>query len=214
MNDDIRVFICTQADAELSDVLNMHETLSKIRIGEITVLTKNQAIVDGLTKENLNVILQPEKVCEYGLMGRTWAAVQQIMAAGESEPPIVMAIPTGLPKDLPLDSLRACRSVFWHEWVDMVLFGGFIYEEIDKNNPTNVKIIANREHRVVYMSRSAIPYGADIMVKDLGIRAYRTRTLQRIVSAEPTPLEVVEHIPMLRGIELGIGCYLSMLEQQ
>ena len=61
------------------------------------------------------------------------------------------------------------------------------------------------------MSRGAAPYGADVMVADSGIRAYRFQALRQLAETEPSPLERTERISMLRALEANLGVYMNLM---
>jgi 3-deoxy-manno-octulosonate cytidylyltransferase (CMP-KDO synthetase) len=78
-------------------------------------------------------------------------------------------------------------------------------EFLDPNAP---KVVANLNDEILYISREAIPsnkkYSKKYMrFKQLGIIAFRSDFLQTFSKLEPTPLEIVESVDMMRAIEHG-----------
>jgi 3-deoxy-manno-octulosonate cytidylyltransferase (CMP-KDO synthetase) len=84
-------------------------------------------------------------------------------------------------------------------------------DEVD--DPNVVKVVVDRQFRALYFSRAAIPYhrsdapepgpGFHPYFKHVGIYAYRSDVLQRIVGIPPSTLEVTESLEQLRWMEHG-----------
>jgi len=76
-------------------------------------------------------------------------------------------------------------------------------------NPNAPKVVTNCFGDLLYISREPIPSRkkADsddyIKLKQLGIIAFRTDFLQVFTRLDPTPLEIIESVDMMRAIEHG-----------
>lgn len=76
-------------------------------------------------------------------------------------------------------------------------------------NPNAPKVVTNRFGDLLYISREPIPSRkkADtddyIKLKQLGIIAFRSDFLQVFTRLEPTPLEIIESVDMMRAVEHG-----------
>lgn len=83
----------------------------------------------------------------------------------------------------------------------------------DLNNPNNVKVVKDTSGRVIYFSRSPVPYvrgveGDELLrigayFKHLGMYAYRTHVLESITELPVSPLEKLEKLEQLRWLEAG-----------
>jgi len=75
----------------------------------------------------------------------------------------------------------------------------------DFRNPDQIKVVCDRDHNVLFMSRQPIPSGAghDGRLRQLGVIGFRRDFLEAFASLPPTPLERAESIDMLRVIEHG-----------
>ena len=86
----------------------------------------------------------------------------------------------------------------------------------DIDNPNIVKVVLAADNRVLYFSRSRIPWFAaktdlelEAVLKDmpvyrhLGIYGFTAEFLQTFASLEPTPLEKAERLEQLRALEHG-----------
>jgi len=79
-------------------------------------------------------------------------------------------------------------------------------ENFDKNV---VKVVCNLENNIIYLSREPIPSNQNNQTgfikrfKQLGLMAFRKEFLVNFTKLEPTPLEMIESIDMLRVLEYG-----------
>ena len=78
----------------------------------------------------------------------------------------------------------------------------------EAGNPNTVKVVARRDGRALYFSRSPIPFDRDgsgaSYWKHLGFYAYRKDALEAFSSLPPSPLEIAERLEQLRFLENGI----------
>jgi len=84
----------------------------------------------------------------------------------------------------------------------------------DINNPNAVKVVADKNGRALYFSRSTIPFdrdktGAVRYFKHLGMYAYRASALERFCSLPESRLEAAERLEQLRLLENGIDIYVQ-----
>jgi len=76
-------------------------------------------------------------------------------------------------------------------------------------NPNVPKVVTNRYGNLLYISREPIPSRKKANTNDylklnqLGIIAFRSDFLQVFTRLEPTPLEIIESVDMLRAVEHG-----------
>jgi len=85
-------------------------------------------------------------------------------------------------------------------------------EEI--GNPNVVKVVADKNGRALYFSRSTIPFDRDKTgniryFKHLGMYAYRKAALDRFCSLPESKLEAAERLEQLRLLENGIDIYVE-----
>ena len=85
--------------------------------------------------------------------------------------------------------------------------------EIDINNPSAVKVVADSAGRALYFSRATIPHDRDQIHppyhKHLGCYAYRKAALDKFVSWPESSLERSERLEQLRFLENGISIYVA-----
>lgn len=77
------------------------------------------------------------------------------------------------------------------------------------NDPNAPKVVTNLLGDILYISREPIPSKVKapsdefVKLKQLGLIAFRSDFLQTFSKLEPTPLEMVESVDMMRAIEHG-----------
>ena len=85
--------------------------------------------------------------------------------------------------------------------------------EIDVNNPSAVKVVADSTQRALYFSRATIPFDRDgarpQYYKHLGFYGYRKDALERFVRWPESSLERSERLEQLRFLENGIPIYVA-----
>jgi len=94
------------------------------------------------------------------------------------------------------------------------------------DDPTEMKVIFNRNHEAIYFSRSCIPYLREVspeerlsnhdFYKHIGIYGYRKDILKEITKLPHSPLEEAEKLEQLRWLENGYTIKLgfTILESQ
>jgi len=89
-----------------------------------------------------------------------------------------------------------------------------IEDEQDFANPNTIKVVADRDGRALYFSRSPVPslaqapFGSPPALKQVCVFGFARPTLLEFSELEPTPLEVAESIDMLRYLEHGRHVHL------
>lgn len=79
--------------------------------------------------------------------------------------------------------------------------------DADWSNPNVVKAVLGLEGRVSYFSRASVPYERDAQTapwfQHVGVYCYRARALEAFVQWPASPLENLEKLEQLRGLEHG-----------
>jgi 3-deoxy-manno-octulosonate cytidylyltransferase (CMP-KDO synthetase) len=83
-----------------------------------------------------------------------------------------------------------------------------------------VKVAFDLNKKALYFSRSAIPHYRDLTnkpeilaYKHIGLYAFKAESLAKIVSFEPTPLELAESLEQLRALEHGMSILLVAVDR-
>jgi 3-deoxy-manno-octulosonate cytidylyltransferase (CMP-KDO synthetase) len=93
---------------------------------------------------------------------------------------------------------------------------------VEAADPSNVKVVVDREGYALYFSRARIPYARDRVPPDLdrayllhvGLYVYRRDTLLRLAALPPTLLEERERLEQLRALEHGIRIHVVLTEHR
>lgn len=92
------------------------------------------------------------------------------------------------------------------------------------SDPNLVKLVMGLDGRALYFSRSVIPYVRGVDEKNwpevtdyythVGMYAYRSSTLEKIVGISPSPLEIAESLEQLRWLQEGLNIKVAITECQ
>ena len=96
-----------------------------------------------------------------------------------------------------------------------------IRDEAEWRSPHVVKVVASRDERALYFSRSPIPHDRDgarpagqpFGLRHIGIYGFRRDALLRVAALPPSPLERREQLEQLRALEHGIAIGVVAWEQ-
>ena len=84
-----------------------------------------------------------------------------------------------------------------------------IFDKAEFEDANAPKVVTNRFGDILYISREPIPSQRKANTKDyvkwkqLGVIAFRSKFLQIFARLEPTPLEKIESVDMMRAVEHG-----------
>jgi 3-deoxy-manno-octulosonate cytidylyltransferase (CMP-KDO synthetase) len=85
--------------------------------------------------------------------------------------------------------------------------------DVDVNNPSAVKVVADVSGRALYFSRATIPHDRDGVgppyYKHLGFYGYRKAALDKFVRWPESQLERSERLEQLRFLENGVPIYVA-----
>jgi 3-deoxy-manno-octulosonate cytidylyltransferase (CMP-KDO synthetase) len=114
---------------------------------------------------------------------------------------------------MPAALIDQCAALLDHSAADLATLASPLLSDADFEDPNVVKVIADNYGNAIYFSRAAIPYPRDASMRGEaraaalhhhGIYAYRCGVLRKLVVAQPSPLESVEHLEQLRALSLGM----------
>lgn len=89
-----------------------------------------------------------------------------------------------------------------------------IHDKEEINNPNVVKLVKNKEGKVLFFSRAGIPFQRDTNIptkwyQHIGVYGFRREALLKFASIQPSVLEQSEKLENLRMIENGFVIYAS-----
>lgn len=114
---------------------------------------------------------------------------------------------------MPAALIDQCARLLQQSTADIATLASPIASQQDFENPNVVKVVLADNGDAIYFSRAAIPYGRaenppvdarSAALHHHGIYAYRCGVLRRLVTSEPSDLEVCEQLEQLRALSLGM----------
>jgi 3-deoxy-manno-octulosonate cytidylyltransferase (CMP-KDO synthetase) len=114
---------------------------------------------------------------------------------------------------MPAALIDQCATLLEDRTADMATLASPIVSQGDFEDPNIVKVVVNNHGNAIYFSRAPIPYAREegsstvavgAALHHHGIYAYRCGVLRQLVAAEPSDLEVCEHLEQLRALALGM----------
>ncbi len=114
---------------------------------------------------------------------------------------------------MPPQLIDQCAALLDESSADLATLASPILSDEDFGNPNVVKVVLDNNGFAIYFSRATIPYPRDAArlaearaaaLHHHGIYAYRCGVLRKLVVAQPSPLESVEHLEQLRALSLGM----------
>lgn len=114
---------------------------------------------------------------------------------------------------MPHELIDQCAALLDESSADLATLASPILSDEDFGNPNVVKVIVDDNGCAIYFSRATIPYPRDAArlaearaaaLHHHGIYAYRCGILRRLVAAQPSALELAEHLEQLRALSLGM----------
>lgn len=114
---------------------------------------------------------------------------------------------------MPAALINQCAELLADANADIATLASPLLSAEDLKNPNVVKVIRDCDNHAIYFSRAAIPYAREADATEIAVRsalhhhgiyAYRCGVLRRLVSSEPSPLELCEQLEQLRALSLGM----------
>jgi 3-deoxy-manno-octulosonate cytidylyltransferase (CMP-KDO synthetase) len=182
---------------------------------EVVVATDDRRIFDHVTEKGGKAVMTSpghpsgtDRVCE--------AAMHFIAEGVELHDHIVINIQGDEPFIDPaaIDSLASC---FENRDIGIATLVKKISTEEELFDPNTVKVVAGKDRRALYFSRSALPFArgaergdwlsATSFYKHIGVYAYRADILKEITALSPSELETTEGLEQLRWLENGYAIF-------
>ena len=111
------------------------------------------------------------------------------------------------------DAIRLLTSQFNRPEVHIATLAKAFTGDENPQNPNMVKVVAARNGRALYFSRSPIPYYRNeqmppVHYKHIGIYAYRFSVLNELVALDSSQLEEAEKLEQLRWLDNGYDIFV------
>jgi 3-deoxy-manno-octulosonate cytidylyltransferase (CMP-KDO synthetase) len=110
---------------------------------------------------------------------------------------------------------NAVKPMLEDSTINIVNLMSSIKTRKEHNDPNEVKVVIDKEHFALYFSREPIPSwkktAEDVpMMKQVCIIPFRRPFLTQFSKLEPTPLEIIESVDMLRALEHGYKVKMAL----
>jgi 3-deoxy-manno-octulosonate cytidylyltransferase (CMP-KDO synthetase) len=188
-------------------IQHVHERASESRAAEVVIATDDQRIADAAESFGAVVCMTDTR---HASGTERIAEVADVMEWPDET--IVVNLQGDEPT-MPATLIEECADLLADEAVDIATLASPLLSLEDFRNPNCVKVIRDVEGHAIYFSRATVPYprdaaaeqrAADAALHHHGIYAYRCGVLRRLVAAEPSELELCEHLEQLRALGLGM----------
>ena len=183
-------------------VRTYESTVATKLFDKVYVVTDSQEIADVITSEGGNAIMSiNEHEC----------GSDRIAEAVE---PFDIDVVVNVQGDEPFttkEDLAPLLDVFYEDndqKIDLASVMMPMTDEVEIENPNNVKVVVDQSNVALYFSRSPIPFMRDknsgvVTYKHKGIYAFRKQAILDFSKMEMTPLERAEKVECIRFLEYG-----------
>jgi 3-deoxy-manno-octulosonate cytidylyltransferase (CMP-KDO synthetase) len=188
-------------------IQHVYERGKESSAGEVVVATDDQRIADAAEGFGATVCMTGD---QHRSGSERIAEVCDIMHWDDDR--VVVNLQGDEPA-MPAALIDQCAALLDDHSVDIATLASPIASQQDFENPNVVKVITDDDGNAIYFSRAAIPYdrsggegdaAMSAAMHHHGIYAYRCGVLRRLVTAQPSELELFERLEQLRALSLGM----------
>lgn len=178
----------------------VYEAVSRVKnIDQVFVATDDDRIFDCVTDFGGNPIMTGD--CKCGT-DRVYEAVKTF------DCDVVVNVQGDEPLVREYDVQRIVDSFLDNKDTKMVTLISQMKDDIEIDNPNNVKVVTDIKGNALYFSRSRIPYngrsdGKVAYYKHLGIYGYSRKFLTQFVNFPRSPNERIEKLEQMRALDNG-----------
>lgn len=175
-------------------------TMSEL-VSKTVIATCDQEIVEASKRFGAPVVMTSSR--------HERASDRVAEAAQHSDAEIVVLVQGDEPMTVPEAVDDAIRPMIKNPQTQCINLAKRIDSEAEFLDPNTIKVVMNQMGDALYFSRAPIPKPVRIpfeslpVYKQVCIIPFRRRALEEFARLEPTPLEIVESIDMLRFLEHG-----------
>ncbi len=191
-----------------SMINRVYEQVKKCeQLSEVCVATDNQTIYNHVTNFGGKAVMTKEN--HPSGTDRCFEALQTIEKETDTKFDIVVNIQGDEPFINP-NQINDVISLFQHPETTIATLIKAIENEEDIENTNIVKVTKNKDGKALYFSRFPIPFHRDkektpkpTYYKHIGMYAYKSSILEKLIQLKPSSLELAESLEQLRWIENG-----------
>lgn len=189
-------------------IVRVCEKAAAANIGPVLVAAAEDEIVEAVEAAGYKAVITDPALPSGS--DRVWTAAQAFDPDGDYD------VLINLQGDMPTLDPAALQQVLRplaDPACDIATLASVITQPEERDDPNVVKAIlalkdGETSGRALYFTRAAAPTGDGPLWHHVGVYAYRRASLERFVSAPPSPLEQRESLEQLRALEMGMqfGC--------
>ncbi|HXP49277.1 MAG TPA: 3-deoxy-manno-octulosonate cytidylyltransferase [Bacteroidia bacterium] len=197
----------------------VYEQASKCSsLGSVVVATDDERIYKEVESFGGNVVM----TAEHHKNG-TERCVEALQKKNKANWDVIVNIQGDEPFIYPeqIDKVVAC---FKNKEVQIATLAMALENEKDLHNPSIIKVVRKQNGEALYFSRSPIPFARDAKgadwtdkhgyLKHIGLYAFRTDIIEKLVALPPSSLELAESLEQLRWLENGYPIYVDLTKQE
>lgn len=180
-------------------------------LSDVVVATDDDRIADCVRSFGGNVVMT--QTTHRSGTDRCGEVVEQYMAQGKVYDVVVNI--QGDEPNVEHSQIETLIKCFDNKTTKIATLKKQISSKEELFSPNVVKVVCDKSGKAIYFSRFAIPYQRGInenewlnrhnYYKHIGIYAYRSRVLSRLIQLEQSELEISESLEQLRWIENGFS---------
>ncbi len=120
------------------------------------------------------------------------------------------------------NQLQELLAAFSSDRVQIATLGITVKTQVELFNPNRIKVAMDANGNALFFSRNPIPFGAQMQeeywldrypyVRHIGLYAYRSQTLRKLVKLKPCAMEKQESLEQLRWIYYGYPINVVLTE--
>ena len=168
-------------------------------IDRIVIATPNEEIMDYCKQNNIESILTSPN---HQRATERAQEVLNILDPKRQRIKKIILIQGDEPQTNPDDCSKLLVSINDQNPVCNLVFEIEMEQANDKNI---VKAVISSNDEILFFSRSPVPHGVNEYYRQLGLIGFTAESLDKYTSLEPTPLEVIESIDMMRYLENNVS---------
>jgi 3-deoxy-manno-octulosonate cytidylyltransferase (CMP-KDO synthetase) len=199
-------------------IRRVYEQASKSSLSSVVVATDDERIFKEVESFGGKVVM----TATHHKNG-TERCVEALQKQGKANWDVVVNIQGDEPFIHPeqIDKVVAC---FKKETVQIATLARNLNEEKELHSPSCIKVVRKTNGEALYFSRAPIPFYRDAKgtewvskhqyLKHIGIYAFRSTIIEKLVKLAPSPLELAESLEQLRWMENGYPIYVDMTDKE
>ncbi len=199
----------------------VYEQASKAeKLSAVIVATDDERIINEVESFGGRAVMTSEK---HGSGTERCAEVVERLENSGSQFDVVINIQGDEPF-LDPSQIDLLADMFSNDHVEIATLIRKISDTADLENPNVVKVVTGNDNQALYFSRSAIPFFRGLPKEDwtdkhtyfshVGIYAYRTPVLKKIVTLPQGKLEKCESLEQLRWLENGLSIHVQQTDME